>query len=275
MSAPALTVARNYLSAYNRHDSESLAAQYAQGGVQTLITGEKVEGRQAIQAYFTGLFTAFPDLKISPKQTFATSATSFAAEAVMEGTHLGPLVTGAQTIPATGRAIRLPMVFSATVNPEGLITAAAATGDAYRVLLQLGQAPLRTTEDQRIGTVRKLMKAATTGDLEGIMACYAPLAQFGDGDTGSLDRQEIRELWSRRLAAFPNGIKVTEKEIGLDGPTVLVRMVMEGSFTHGGSPGKQIAVEAVEIFTIGVDGIFSHRTYLDNSVFYKALGLLQ
>ncbi|MFZ5823651.1 MAG: SgcJ/EcaC family oxidoreductase [Bacillota bacterium] len=271
-----LAAARSVVDAVNRHDSESVASHYAPSAVQVMSSGDRAEGRAAIAAYFTAMFTAFPDLKMEIKRVTVTGPDKAVAEYVMSGTHLGPLVQNGQTIAPTGRAFKASLANVVTLNEAGAITSATTIGDSTAIARGLGLLPSRVTAEQRVALVRKLFQAVSGGDLEGIMACYAPLAHYGD-EMSKLDRNDIRELWALRLKGYPS-IKVHEKEIATDGPTVVAGIVLEavqsGQLPDGTTTGQTVHLEMLELFEIGPAGIYAHRSYSDPASALRQLGLM-
>lgn len=267
---------RSTVAAINRHDAESVANNFAPNGVQVTTAGERLEGRAMVAAYFSTMFTAFPDLTMTVKRTYQTGPNSGIAEYEWSGTHLGPLVQNGQSIPATGRSFTVALANSATLNDEGLVLSAVATGDSTAIPRQLGLVPPLTTAEQRLTVVRKLIQAANGGDVQGIMACYAPLAQYGDERSGRLGREEIQTLWESRFQGYPN-LKVTELEIATEGPTVIARLEIEGvqsgTLPSGLSTGRTMKMEMLEFFEVGLAGIFQQRSYFDSGTIQRQLGL--
>lgn len=80
MSNSALALVRKLSNNFNRHDAEAVGSHYAPNAVMTAVSGEKVEGRAGITAYFAAFFTAFSDIQMKVKRSFVTSTNAGAVE---------------------------------------------------------------------------------------------------------------------------------------------------------------------------------------------------
>jgi steroid delta-isomerase-like uncharacterized protein len=74
--------------AMNAHDAKKIAAMYAEGAVMKSPGSPDVTGRAAIEKDMSGLFLAFPDMKIAPNFVFTKGDVSIVQYA-MTGTHKG------------------------------------------------------------------------------------------------------------------------------------------------------------------------------------------
>lgn len=268
---------RSLVEAVNRHDAVAVASHYAPNSVQILSDNTKVSGREGVTAYFAALFTAFPDLKMELKDVLVTAPNKVAVEYTLSGTHLGPHTINGQHVPPSGRAFSLVLLNTATLDAEGRVTEAKVTGDSGAMARQLGLIEPMLPADQRIAMARKFYQAISGGDIEGIMACYAPTAHYSDNVTESLDREEIKALWAFRFKTLP-AMKAAEKEIAVSGFTVVARheiTATAGTLPNGTTPNKAVQFEVVDLFKIGPLGIVEHRSYYDQTSVEKQLGLIK
>lgn len=121
-------------------DLETLATVYAPDAVITTPDQGEIAGREQIVAYLKTFTDAFPDLRWEPLAQHESGNTSI-DEGYVVGTNTGPLVTpDGQTLPPTGREVRLRSVDIATVE-DGVIVRHNFYFDQMEVLGQLGQLP--------------------------------------------------------------------------------------------------------------------------------------
>ncbi|MFQ5986202.1 MAG: ester cyclase [Thermoplasmata archaeon] len=101
---------------------------------------EPVKGRDALLEYWKTFVNAFPDANIEDLRTFG-QGDLVVAEFIGTGTHNGPLPgPGGQTIPATNKAVRLPLCFVFKVE-GGKTTELRRYYDLLGLMTQLGLAP--------------------------------------------------------------------------------------------------------------------------------------
>ena len=74
--------------------------------VVTLAPGARMEGIEQFKPFVQAFITAFPGATIEAKRTWESGDT-IVAEGVYRGTHSGPMVGAAGTIPPTGKNIAL------------------------------------------------------------------------------------------------------------------------------------------------------------------------
>jgi len=118
---------------------EELGSVYAEDAEAVTPDQGTITGRQAIVAYFAGLSTAFPDATFEVLHQHETADTAI-DEGYFTGTNSGPIETGdGQSIPATGRQIRVRECDVATVR-DGVITNHRFYFDQMEFLSQLGLA---------------------------------------------------------------------------------------------------------------------------------------
>jgi steroid delta-isomerase-like uncharacterized protein len=129
-------VADAHEAAEAAHDAVGVAATFAEDGVlDPKPTGATFTGRQEIEAWYTDLFTAFPDIAPKLVNRFQDGNTII-DEVVFSGTHGGPFLG----IPATGLPVEVP----ATVIYEivgGVMRRESAYWDVATMLIQMGVLP--------------------------------------------------------------------------------------------------------------------------------------
>jgi steroid delta-isomerase-like uncharacterized protein len=104
-------LARKHVDAFNTDNWEQMRAMLASDArYDELGTQRNVEGPERIVELFKGWKTAFPDAAGTVTSVFATGNNA-ALEVTWKGTHTGPLVTPAGTIPASGKRQEVPAAF--------------------------------------------------------------------------------------------------------------------------------------------------------------------
>jgi len=97
-----LSVAQSYFDAWNRRDAAAIVACFAADGAYTDPLAPGLRG-DALAAYASGLWEAFPDLSFEIGETILTGGGRVAAQWLMKGTNTGPF----QGLPPTGRPVAL------------------------------------------------------------------------------------------------------------------------------------------------------------------------
>jgi steroid delta-isomerase-like uncharacterized protein len=141
LTADALTkVARDQIDAFNKGDWEQMRALLTSDArYQEFGTERDVQGPDEIIELFEGWKTAFPDAAGTVTNS-VTSGNTAVLEVTWKGTHTGPLVTAAGTIPASGKHQETPAaVFYAFEGAK--IKASRHYFDAMTLLKQIGAEP--------------------------------------------------------------------------------------------------------------------------------------
>jgi len=121
------------------HDRAALAAAYAGDAVATTPDEGELKGRDEIVRYLGGLLDAIPDFRWESLAEHESGSTSV-DEGWVVGTNTGPLVLpDGDTLPATGKAVRVRGCDVATVE-DGLIVRHNFYFDQMELLTQLGLA---------------------------------------------------------------------------------------------------------------------------------------
>ena len=123
--------------AYFSKDVDAAAKLYAPDAVAVAPDAGELRGRDQIVAWSKELFDAFPDATYEPVNEYEAGNTAI-DEGYFVGTNTGPLQgpTG-ETIPATGKSVRVPACDIATVE-NGVITRHRFYYDQMDFLGQLG-----------------------------------------------------------------------------------------------------------------------------------------
>ena len=127
-----LDVAHTYFNAWNRRDPAAIVATFVQGGTYSDPTVPPLAA-EALTAYTSGLFAAFPDLSFEIVSSAQTGSNTVAAQWMMHGTNTGPMAGS----PPTGKAVALPGADFITVDGEK-IRAVQGYFDQKTFLEQLG-----------------------------------------------------------------------------------------------------------------------------------------
>ena len=121
-------------------DSEALKALYAQDAVAETPDQGTITGRDQIAAYLGEFSAAFPDAAWEELYKHETGNTAI-DEGYFVGTNTGSMTgPNGETIPATGRRVRLRECDIATVE-NGVVTSHRFYFDVQDWLTQLGLAP--------------------------------------------------------------------------------------------------------------------------------------
>ena len=98
-----LVQVQRYLKAWNDRDADAILATLGDGGTyQDPSTGGPISG-DALRAYVTGLWSAFPDLSFEEESIGETGPGRAAAQWIMRGTNTGSMMG----LPPTGKKVEL------------------------------------------------------------------------------------------------------------------------------------------------------------------------
>jgi steroid delta-isomerase-like uncharacterized protein len=126
-----------YEELWNARDFDGMT-RYASEDVEcTLVpSNTTMRGRKGYRDFCEGWATAFPDGRVEIKRVTA-SDDGVVVEFVGRGTHTGPLVGPAGTIPATGRKCELPLCDVLEIE-EGAVRRLRSYYDSATMMRQLG-----------------------------------------------------------------------------------------------------------------------------------------
>lgn len=131
-------IVRKQIDSFNRHDSKELGSRYAASAVvDDPLCPESLQGADAIAKDYAEWFVGFPDSRLELASVL-TNGTTFAAEAKMSGTHLGPMVGPTGLVPATNKRVTANIAFCGDVDGQGRIAAERRYYDVAGILGQLG-----------------------------------------------------------------------------------------------------------------------------------------
>ena len=135
------TVAERIAAALERGDAEGVAALYAEDAVTYHpLFPEGVRGRDAIRQSEQELLDAFSDVRVEVRYVLADESRCM-AEVVIRATNTGDLdLGGAEPVPATGRRIELPSVWSLELDQDGKVATERTYLDTGTLMSQLGLA---------------------------------------------------------------------------------------------------------------------------------------
>jgi steroid delta-isomerase-like uncharacterized protein len=126
------------IAAFNAHDAAAFASNYSEEAhVFDPQYPEPMTGRVSIENDVAAFFVAFPDVHSKVTNVMVDGAT-VAGEALVTGTHQGPLVTPDGDIPATGRRATTRFASFGTVGPDGTWVEERRYYDLAGMMAQLG-----------------------------------------------------------------------------------------------------------------------------------------
>jgi ketosteroid isomerase-like protein len=121
-------------------DFETLSTVYAPEAVAVDPNVGEIKGNDGILAYLKGFHEAFPDFNWEPVNEFESGNTAI-DEGYVVGTNTGPIpLPSGETIPATGKSLRLRECDIMTVE-NGVATSHRFYYDQMEFLDQLGLTP--------------------------------------------------------------------------------------------------------------------------------------
>ena len=124
---------QRHVLAENRRSIEGLLATLSADPLYVIMaTGVEHRGREAVAAFYTGLFVSMPDVTFELRDVFI-GETGVVEESVLVGTHTGDLFG----LPPTGCPIRLPLTIVFPMR-EGEILGERMYFDMDNLQRQLG-----------------------------------------------------------------------------------------------------------------------------------------
>ena len=137
-------IVRDLFDAFNDHDLDRVAAMVSEDFelVDFAAEGQVFRGPQGILQWLQIFLRALPDAKTELTNVVAEGENWVFTEFIGKGTHTGPLVGPAGTIPPTGRRIEFPVGELMRVE-EGKFTLVHVYYDGATLIRQLGVFPPR------------------------------------------------------------------------------------------------------------------------------------
>ena len=126
------------LSRFNSHDLASMAKMLGEDARVMISPLLDEVGRDAYIAWQEVMFTAFPDLTLTPIRSFDMGDGWAVSEVTMTGTQKGPYLGHAPS----GKPIRLRAAYLGRYDAKGLATIIKLYYDSLNILTQLGYQPV-------------------------------------------------------------------------------------------------------------------------------------
>lgn len=133
--------ARQMIAVVNTRNVDKVMEQYAENATfQVPILETPLKGKEAIRAFLTGNFAAFPDWTIDVTKVFVSGDESVVVSSV-HGTHTGPM-TGqdGKVIAPTHKRFVQDQATRVIFNDHGKVTSLRAFGNSADLSRQLGLA---------------------------------------------------------------------------------------------------------------------------------------
>jgi steroid delta-isomerase-like uncharacterized protein len=140
-------IVREHMESENRHEFDATLDTFSHPRYELVPTGEVHDGPEEVMQYFTDSRTAFPDQR-NELVSLHHSDDAVLVEAIIRGTHLGPL----GGLPPTGREYELPILAMFLFDGDRL-TCERVYFDTNTVLRQLGVARDPQSIVARLGMV--------------------------------------------------------------------------------------------------------------------------
>jgi steroid delta-isomerase-like uncharacterized protein len=125
-------IVREHMDSENRHEFDATLDTFDHPRYELMATGEVFDGPEEVMGYFEYSRKAFPDQR-NELVALHHSDDAVLVEAIIRGTHLGPL----GGLPPTGRTYELP-ILAAFLFDEDRLTCERIYFDADTVFRQLG-----------------------------------------------------------------------------------------------------------------------------------------
>lgn len=272
-----LVCTRHLIAAINRHDAAACATLFATAGTLVDTSGNKAEGRSAIEEEWRSLFAGFPDVVMTERGSMTPRPAAAVVEYTLTGTHLGPFKTRTADIPATGRSISLQQVSTLTFNAAGQILRQENVGDNLAMLLQLGLVQI-LNPGQLQGVAENLVSACNKHDGAAIAACFHELGALATGGEIALGRTAIQQTYAATFSAFPD-LRITTQDVLVEGQRIAITARMQGTNTgaQAAAPatGKAIDVPITAVMDVNAAGlIVNQRNYFDQATIMTQIGAL-
>ena len=130
---------RQMTAVINTRNVDKVIEQYADNATfQDPSLDAPLRGKDAIRAYLSNSFAAFPDWTMDVTKVFVSGSETVVVNSV-HGTQTGPLaVPNGASIPATNRKFVQDQLTHVVLNANGKVQSVRAYGNPAEVSLQLG-----------------------------------------------------------------------------------------------------------------------------------------
>lgn len=125
-------IVREHMDSENRHEFDATLDTFDHPRYELVPTGDVYDGPEEVMAYFEESRTAFPDQR-NELLALHHADDAVLVEAVVRGTHLGPL----RSLPPTGRSWELP-ILAVFVFEEDRLQCERVYFDSLTTMRQLG-----------------------------------------------------------------------------------------------------------------------------------------
>jgi steroid delta-isomerase-like uncharacterized protein len=134
-------IVREHMDSENRHEFDATLETFGHPRYELVANGEVYDGAEEVQRYYDETRRAFPDQR-NELLALHHAEDAVLVEAVVRGTHLGPL----RSLPPTGREFELP-ILAIFVFEDNTLVCERVYFDQATVMRQLGVArdPLSIT----------------------------------------------------------------------------------------------------------------------------------
>ena len=140
-------IVREHMESENRHEFDTTLDTFDHPRYELMATGEVFDGPEEVMGYFEYSRRAFPDQR-NELVAMHHSDDAVLVEAIIRGTHLGPL----GGLPPTGRSYELP-ILSAFMFEGDRLVCERVYFDTATLFVQLGVASGADSVRGRLGTV--------------------------------------------------------------------------------------------------------------------------
>jgi steroid delta-isomerase-like uncharacterized protein len=140
-------IVREHMESENRHEFDTTLETFDHPRYELVATGEVHDGPEEVMKYFEDSRRAFPDQR-NELVAMHHADDAVLVEAIIRGTHLGPL----GGLPPTGRSYELPIMAAFLFEGDKLVCERVYF-DASTVLRQLGVARDPLTLSGRLETL--------------------------------------------------------------------------------------------------------------------------
>jgi steroid delta-isomerase-like uncharacterized protein len=127
-------IVREHIETENRHDGEATLRTFARPRYELVMTGEVIDGREAVAAMYEETYSGFPDVVFKPLSMHHADDVVL-VETEMTGTHEGSY----GGLPPTGRQVRVRGC-GVFVFEDDRLVCERVYGDTATMLRQLGVA---------------------------------------------------------------------------------------------------------------------------------------